>query len=182
MITSKINGAIFCGNAGRLQNIDILLDAIEIFLNKDNSDFIFCFVGRGIFSHRLRSLSDKYNRFKYYGYVSAEEALSITTMYKWALLPIRGEVLQYAHPSKIPTYISAGCQIISITSGITDLAREVSANDLGFNVEPNVGDIVDAFDSLSDYNGDYSGFEDYKILDADEFGMSLSRLSNLTSR
>jgi hypothetical protein len=178
----KTNGAIFCGNAGRLQNIDILLDAIEIFLGKDDSDFIFGFVGRGVFSSRLSLLSEKYKRFKYYGYVSAEEALAISTEYKWALLPIRGEVLQYAYPSKIPTYISAGCQIISITSGDTELAREIHSNDLGFNVEANVGDIVEAFESLPAYGAGFSGFKGYAFLKTDEFGNTLSNIAKSIGR
>ncbi len=182
MTLPKKNGAIFCGNAGRLQNIDILLDAIEIFLDKDNSDFIFGFVGRGVFSSRLSLLSEKYKRFKYYGYVSAEEALAISTEYKWALLPIRVEVLQYAYPSKIPTYISAGCQIISITSGDTELAREIHSNDLGFNVEANVGDIVAAFESLPAYGEGFSGFERYAFLNIDEFGTALSNMVKFIGR
>ena len=182
MTLPKTNGAIFCGNAGRLQNIDILLDAIEIFLGKDDSDFIFGFVGRGVFSSRLSLLSEKYKRFKYYGYVSAEEALAISTEYKWALLPIRGEVLQYAYPSKIPTYISAGCQIISITSGDTELAREIHSNDLGFNVEANVGDIVAAFESLPAYGAGFSGFEGYAFLKTDEFGNTLSNIAKSIGR
>jgi hypothetical protein len=182
MTLPKTNGAIFCGNAGRLQNIDILLDAIEIFLGKDDSDFIFGFVGRGVFSSRLSLLSEKYKRFKYYGYVSAEEALAISTEYKWALLPIRGEVLQYAYPSKIPTYISAGCQIISITSGDTELAREIHSNDLGFNVEANVGDIVAAFESLPAYGAGFSGFERYAFIKTDEFGNTLSNIAKSIGR
>lgn len=178
----KTNGAIFCGNAGRLQNMDILLEAIEIFLKKDSSDFIFGFVGGGVFASQLVLLSEKYSRFKYYGYVSAEEALAISSGYKWALLPICGEVLQYAYPSKIPTYISAGCQIISITSGDTELAREIHSNDLGFNVEANAGDVVASFESLPAYGAGFSGFEGYAFLKTDEFGNTLSNIASSIGR
>jgi hypothetical protein len=182
MSLPKTNGAIFCGNAGRLQNIYILLEAIEIFLKEDNSDFVFGFVGSGVFSNQLRLLSEKFSRFKYYGYVSAEEALAISAEYKWALLPIRKEVLQYAYPSKIPTYISAGCQIISITSGDTELAKEIHSNDLGFNVEANVGDIVASFESLPAYGASFSGCEGYTFLKTDEFGNTLSNIANSIGR
>jgi len=182
MSVPKKNGAIFCGNAGRLQNVDFLLEAIEIFLKEDNSDFVFGFVGNGVFASQLVLMAEKYSRFKYYGYVSAEEALAISAGYKWALLPIRGEVLQYAYPSKIPTYISAGCQIISITSGDTELAREIHSNDLGFNVEANVGDIVAAFESLPAYGAGFSGFEGYAFLKTDEFGNTLSNIAKSIGR
>ena len=178
MSVPKKNGAIFCGNAGRLQNIDFLLEAIEIFLKEDNSDFVFGFVGEWRVCKSSGLDGKKYSRFKYYGYVSAEEALAISAGYKWALLPIRGEVLQYAYPSKIPTYISAGCQIISITSGDTALVREIQSKALGFNVETNVVEIVAAFHSLPAYSIDFSGVEKYEFLNTDEFGITLSNLAN----
>ena len=108
--------------------------------------------------------------------------MAISTEYKWALLPIRGEVLQYAYPSKIPTYISAGCQIISITSGDTELVREIHSNDLGFNVEAIVGDIVAAFESLPAYGAGFSGFEGYAFLKTDEFGNTLSNIAKSIGR
>jgi len=174
----KKNGAIFCGNAGRLQNIDILLKAIEICLEKNNSDFIFAFVGRGVFSKNLFLMSERYENFIYYGYVSAQDALNITSEYKWALLPIRSEVLHYAYPSKIPTYISAGCKLISITSNNTELAREIHTNNLGFNVEPYVKNIVASFESLSDFETSFVGAEKYSFLKIDEFGSLLSNIVN----
>jgi len=135
-----------------------------------------------VFASQLVLLSEKYSRFKYYGYVSAEEALAISSGYKWGLLPICGEVLQCAYPSKIPTYISAGCQIISITSGDTELAREIHSNDLGFNVEANAGDIVASFESLPAYGTGFSGFEGYAFLKTDEFGNTLSNIANSIGR
>lgn len=178
LIMTKLNGAIFCGNAGRLQNIDILLEAIEIFLRNDNSDFFFGFVGGGVFSRRICSLSKKFKRFKYYGYVSAQEAIAICSEYKWALLPIRTEVLKYAYPSKIPTYISAGCKIVSITSRDTELAKEIHDNDIGFNVEENTADIVTAFEFMAKNQDGFFGTKNYTFLNTDEFGEGLSKLAN----
>ena len=174
----KINGAIFCGNAGRLQNMEVLLNAIDIFLTEDTGDFVFAFVGRGIFSERLVLMAKKHSRFKYYGYVSAAEALRITSLYKWALLPIVGEVLKYANPSKLPTYIAAECQVISITSKTSNLANVIKSNNLGLNLEPAMNDIIEGFRTLSQCQVNFHGYQEFKISSASDFGSRLTTIAN----
>lgn len=174
----KINGAIFCGNAGRLQHMEVLLDAIDTFLTEDTGDFVFAFVGRGIYSERLAQMAKKHTRFKYYGYVSATEALRITSIYKWALLPIVGEVLKYANPSKLPTYIAAECQVISIVSKASSLANIIKTHNLGFNLEPTMDDLIEGFRKLSQCEINFNGYHEFKISSASDFGTRLTTIAN----
>lgn len=150
-IKNKINGVVFSGNAGRLQLMDIVLAGIERYI-KQGGKLPFCFVGSGIYKHRLKELSDKYETFSYKGYVDAATAMKITSEYRWAMLPIMPEALSYAYPSKIPTYISAGCKIVSITNGETSLAKWIEVSGLGQNVEPSVDELSDYFHGLESDN------------------------------
>jgi len=143
----QVHGIVYSGNAGRLQLMEIVLDSIEQYL-KCRGHLKFCFVGAGIYKDQLLDLSRRYQNFSYEGYVDAETALRITSEYRWALLPVMPEVLKYAYPSKIPSYMSANCEIISVTDSETFLAEWVKSSGCGKNVEPSVESLVDYFKDL----------------------------------
>ena len=110
--------------------------------------------------------------------MSAAEALRITSLYKWALLPIVGEVLKYANPSKLPTYIAAECQVISITSKTSNLANVIKSNNLGLNLEPAMNDIIEGFRTLSQCQVNFHGYQEFKISSASDFGSRLTTIAN----
>lgn len=144
---AKAHGIVFSGNAGRLQLMDIVLDAIEQYLQA-HGQLKFCFVGAGVYKERLLDLSRRYQNFTYEGYVDGDTALKITSGYRWGLLPIMPEALSFAYPSKIPAYISAGCEIISVTDHETSLAKWVESSGCGKNVEPSVDALIAFFRNL----------------------------------
>jgi hypothetical protein len=143
---AKAQGIVFSGNAGRLQLMDIVMNAIEQYLQA-NGKLEFCFVGAGVYKGRLLDLAKRYHNFSYEGYVDGDTALKITSGYRWGLLPIMPEVLSFAYPSKIPAYISAGCEIISVTDRETSLAKWVESSG-GKNVEPSVDALIALFHEL----------------------------------
>jgi len=57
-------------------------------------------------------------------------------------------VLDFAYPSKIPSYLSAGCEIISVTNGESALAKWIVSNQVGFNIEPNKTELIACFKQL----------------------------------
>ncbi|MET0107029.1 MAG: hypothetical protein ABW072_18100 [Sedimenticola sp.] len=154
-LQEKVQGVVFCGNAGRLQLMDIVLDAIEQYLQA-HGQLQFCFVGGGIYKGRLLDLSERYHNFSYEGYVDGDTALNITSGYRWGLLPIMPEVLSFAYPSKIPAYISAGCEIISLTDPQTSLAKWIESSGCGKNVEPSVDALIALFRDLEGRPGNES--------------------------
>ena len=143
----KIPGIVFSGNAGRLQLMEIVLEAIEQHL-KTGGKLKFCFVGAGVYKQNLLDLSNRYHNFTYEGYVDSETALKITSSYRWAFLPIMPEVLSYAYPSKITAYVAAGCEIISVTSHESSLAKLVETTISGKNIRPSVEALTEHFKSL----------------------------------
>ena len=140
----KQPGLVFTGNAGRLQRIPLLLDAIKVYYQQGGS-LPFVFAGGGVFSGEIAKLSNEFEQVSYLGVISPNEAQALNARYEWALLPIDDEVTKYAFPSKTSAYLVSGVSILSICSGDTAVAKWVSENGYGLNVAPNQSDLVNAF-------------------------------------
>ncbi len=141
---NKITGFVFSGNAGKLQRIPLLLKSIDKY-KKQGGILPFLFIGAGVYSDEIRSLSGKYKDIAYSGLVDANTANDLTSRYEWALLPIEDEVTKYAFPSKTSSYVSCGVNILSICSEQTSVAKWVVDNNYGINILPKVDDLVGVF-------------------------------------
>lgn len=140
----KRRGFSFCGNAGRLQRINLIVDAIERYLSSGGS-LEFAFAGGGVFAPTLKQLADQYEEVRYDGLVSATEAAQLNAEYEWALLPIEDEVTRYAFPSKSSSYVFSGAFILAVCGQQTSVAQWVTSNRLGVVVEPDIDSLVDVF-------------------------------------
>lgn len=138
---------VFCGNAGRLQRIPLILSAIESYL-KQGGKMTFTFIGSGIHSELISDLAEKYKAVKFLGYLPPDQVAILLKKYKYGLLPLEDEVTKYAFPSKTSSYMLSGCKLIAICSKHTSLAQWVLDNDLGFVSTPKVECIVDLFQQL----------------------------------
>lgn len=142
------NSICFCGNAGRLQRIPLLVKAISEYL-KGGGKLKFEFAGGGIFSKMLEDLAKKYpNKVFFYGLVTPYEANQITIRNNWALLPIEDEVTQFAFPSKASSYVLAGCKILAICGTHTSVYKWVVHKKVGIGVKPDVLSILDSFNKI----------------------------------
>ena len=144
---AKMEGLVFCGNAGRLQLMDEVLSAVEKYYEQGGALKI-AFVGGGVFKEKIRALDENQPNFSYFGKVSGKEALEITARYTWGLLPIEPRVLRFGFPSKVPTYLSAGCRLFCVTDVNSSLARWINEGDLGVVMMPIVGEIIRGFFDL----------------------------------
>lgn len=140
----KIAGFSFCGNAGRLQRIPLMLEAIEAYFDR-GGQLQFTFAGGGIYADRLKSFADKYLHFHYPGLVSPTEAAQINADYTWALLPIEDDVTRFAFPSKSSSYVFSGANILAVCGVQTGVAQWVQENKVGLVVRPEVEAVVSAF-------------------------------------
>ena len=136
------NTIIFCGNAGRLQEIPLLTASIDLYL-KRGGILKFTFLGSGIYTYQIEDLAKRWSNVSYLGYFPFEEAIEILSQHEWAILPIKDEVLKYAFPSKTSAYLAAGCKILAICSKDTSLSRWVNLNKCGVVSDPEVEKIVD---------------------------------------
>jgi len=147
----KTLGFSFCGNAGRMQRIPLVLDAIRTYFNRGGK-LEFYFAGGGIYANLLKEFSKKYQYFHYSGLVNSTEAAQINADYTWALLPIEDEATRFAFPSKSSSYVYSGANILAICSEETSVAQWVNANRIGLVVRPNVEAIVETFFNIEKGN------------------------------
>lgn len=160
-------GFAFCGNAGRLQRIPLLILAIDKYI-REGGILKFVFAGAGVYANSLREISEKYqNQVFYLGLVSSSKAAELNLEYEWALLPIEDEVTRFAFPSKSSSYALSGARIAAICSERTSVAKWVESNNLGVVVHPSVEALCDFFSSVE--NG---------VFDREEFSVNRVKLKH----
>lgn len=164
----KAPGFSFCGNAGRMQRIPLILSAIETYF-KQGGELDFTFAGGGVYVNYLKDFSKKFSHFHYRGLVSSTEAAQINADFTWALLPIEDEVTRFAFPSKSSSYIFSGANILAVCSEETSVAQWVKANRVGLVVMPTVEAIVEAFFDIE--KGAFQAWSDEESRDALKAGL-----------
>lgn len=143
----RIKGFVYCGNAGRLQRIPLLIAAIEKYLD-EGGNLPFVFAGGGIFKEDIQKLANTYENVTYNGVLSAHNASKLLHEYSFGLMPIEDEVTDYAFPSKSSSYVYSGCQVIAICGKDTSVASWVRENRLGYVAEPELEALVNLFHKL----------------------------------
>lgn len=175
----KKKGFSFCGNAGRLQRIPLLIQAIEQYCSAGGR-LPFVFAGAGVYAADLEQLASRYENVSYKGLVSASDAAQLNAEYGWALLPIEDEVTRYAFPSKSSSYVFSGAMIAAVCSETTSVAQWVRDNRLGVVVEPTAEALCQFFLNVEQGMFDVSEFD----LDRESLKTSLSFevfIQNLTN-
>lgn len=153
-------GFTFCGNAGRLQRMPLLLEAIRRYTD-GGGRLPFVFAGGGVYAADLKALATRYDNVEYLGLVSARRAAEVNAAYQWALLPIEDEVTLYAFPSKSSSYVYSGAFIAAICGAHTSVASWVRDNRLGMVIDAQIDALVDFFRAVE------RGEVDTSVLDTD---------------
>ena len=143
----RIKGFVYCGNAGRLQRIPLLLDSIKRYI-QEGGKLPFVFAGGGVYSEAIQELADRYQNVSYLGVLPAHKASNLLHQYSFGLMPIEDEVTKYAFPSKSSSYIFSGCQVIAVCGKDTSVAEWVLTNNLGYVAKPSIESLVDLFHKL----------------------------------
>lgn len=138
---------VFCGNAGRLQRIPLLISAIRDYLQQGGK-LHFTFAGGGVHSADLKALADSYEQVDYLGLIPGSEAAELVNQHRWALLPIDDEVTKYAFPSKSSVYALSGVGVLAICGKGTSVARWVEQNEVGVVCAADRATLVRTFFSL----------------------------------
>lgn len=143
----RTKGFVYCGNAGRLQRIPLLLAAIERYLN-EGGQLPFVFAGGGVYRGTVEQLASKFTQVSYLGVLPGDQAAELLRKYSFGLMPIDDEVTNYAFPSKSSSYVFSGCQVIAICGADTSVAQWVNDNQLGFVAEAEIDAVVQLFHAL----------------------------------
>lgn len=140
-------GFVYCGNAGRLQRIPLLLSAIERYLS-EGGRLPFVFAGGGVYRDAVEKLAKKFEQVSYLGVLPADQAAQLLRGYSFGLMPIEDEVINYAFPSKSSSYVFSGCHVIAICGHETSIAKWIVENELGYVAEPDIEAVVSLFHEL----------------------------------
>ena len=143
----KTKDFVFCGNAGRVQQIPVLLAAIEAYIS-GGGKLNFSFAGGGVYVPQIEALAQRYKQVSYEGYVKPSVANRLVAEHRWAILPIDDEVTKYAFPSKSSSYLASGCRILAICGKETAVARWVHEYGAGVNVESEVQQVIQRFQEI----------------------------------
>ena len=84
-LQERIKGFVYCGNAGRLQRIPLLLEAIEQYLN-ENGHLPFVFAGGGVYSSDVKQLAQRYGQVTHLGILPGKEAAKLIRSYTVGLM------------------------------------------------------------------------------------------------
>ena len=144
---------VFCGNAGRLQRIPLLMTAIRDYLHNGGM-LRFSFAGGGLFSGEIKALAEAYEQVEYLGVIPATEAAELVNQHRWALLPIKDEVTKYAFPSKSSGYALSGAGVLAVCGEDTSVARWVEGLNVGLVCPADHNALVKCFFSLEEREGD----------------------------
>jgi len=163
----KNKDIIFAGNAGRLQNIDFLIDEITEYLFEQGC-LNFTFLGTGVFKDKIKDLSNKYpNSVQYLGFYPLQETVDIINAHKWGLLPIKEEALKYAFPSKSAAYAVCGCNVIGICGVNNSLSRWIKDENLGISIVPKKGKLKNLLKEIEIHEVEFSKtYNTYKYSNA----------------
>lgn len=143
-------GFVYCGNAGRLQRIPLLIASIERYIS-EGGKLPFIFAGGGVHSNSIQNLAKKFEQVSYLGVLPADQAAELLRSYSFGLMPIDDEVTNYAFPSKSSSYVFSGCKVIAICGKDTSVADWVTVNKVGFVAEADIHCVVSLFHELESY-------------------------------
>ncbi|MEH6671655.1 glycosyltransferase [Halopseudomonas sp.] len=144
---------VFCGNAGRLQRIPLLMTAIRDYLQQGGK-LRFTFAGGGVHAPDVEALASAYEQVEYLGFIPATDAAVLVNQHRWALLPIDDEVTKYAFPSKSSGYALSGAGVLAVCGEDTSVARWVEQLGVGIVCPADHNALVKCFFSLEGRNGD----------------------------
>ncbi|AWY01052.1 glycosyltransferase [Marinomonas primoryensis] len=179
----KTKGFTFCGNAGRLQHIPLLVNSIEKY-HLQGGTLPFVFAGGGLFSSELKRLSENSKLVSYLGVISAKDAAELSANYEWALLPIKDEVTRFAFPSKSSSYVFSGALVAAICGKDTSVASWVVDNKLGVVIKPDIISLCDFFKRVENntVSTTYFDTERAKLKKKLDINFFVERLENLVNR
>ena len=143
-VAERTKDIVYCGNAGRMQRMPLLLSAIRGYLQLGGT-LQFTFAGGGIFASDIKTLACSFEQVNYLGVLPAAEAAELVNEHRWALLPIDDEVTKYAFPSKSSGYALSGACVLAVCGEQTSVARWITSNQIGIVCAPNHDSLIESF-------------------------------------
>jgi len=123
---------LFAGNLGRFQCLDQVMAAAQAMA--DDPDVRFDFVGDGAARADLETQAGELlgRQVYFHGFVSTDTVRAMTEQADLSLITLAPEVIRYAYPSKLMTYLEAGAVLLAVLEEDSELATTVREQGVGF--------------------------------------------------
>ena len=128
---------LFAGNVGLVQGLDTVIEAARELEGERSIEFLF--VGDGAARDSLQEQAKDLigGSVRFFPRYPIAEVNSLMKECDLGLVALAPRVHRVAFPSKVMAYLVAGCPILAVVEGDSDLADLVEKNGLGWVAEPN---------------------------------------------
>lgn len=135
-INLKRFNVVYAGNIGKMQNIEIIIEAAKIL--KDNKNIHFYFVGDGVEKNNYQAKVKEYNlsNVSFLPMQPASKAHYIYAMADVNVIPLHKGVIKTALPSKTAVCLATGRPIIACLDLESKFAKSLSKLDNCYVVDP----------------------------------------------
>lgn len=122
---------LFAGNLGRFQGLEELVEAAHRL--SDRPSIVFWIVGEGAVKDELVARAGELvGRTVFFApYQAPEVAFRIMERADLGVVSLRPNLYRVAHPSKVSTYLTAGCRLLVVAERESQLVRSIVDRDLG---------------------------------------------------
>lgn len=130
---TKKKRIVYAGNIGRFQGLELFLTALKTI--KQRNEFELIFVGEGNALESLKEKANEYENVSFIPHVSISEVRQIISDADMGIVSLEKEIIKYAYPSKVMTYLSEGTPILVVADKGTEIENFVKDNNIGIFIE-----------------------------------------------
>ena len=139
----------FAGNLGRVQELNLIFDAIKLV---KNNKIVFLFIGDGVMKNKLINLiqNNSNKNIIYLGRKEFNQQNKFLPISDVGIVSLKKEVFMFGVPSKSYAYLAAGRPILFIGHNGSETGRMIDDNNIGWKTSTDSPDILaKLFDTIS---------------------------------
>lgn len=157
-LSSKYFYAIYAGNIGKMQNVEIIVKAAEKLQHDENIKFLI--IGEGVKKEEIKKmiLEKKLRNIEMLPFQPSNLAIHIYSAAGVNIIPLVKGGTKTALPSKTGVVLSCGKPVITCVDSNSEYARMIREKANGFSVDPDDAEMLakKIQDLTYNHSGDYS--------------------------
>lgn len=131
---------LYTGNMGEAQELDTIVNSIIRMSNLNNyKSVLFIFTGHGSrkeeIEQKLKNIGASNTEF--YGFLKGQDYKDVLNIADVCIVSLKNGIEGLGVPSKAYGYFAYGKPVISLMSDETELAKNITCNNVGFNIKQN---------------------------------------------
>ena len=125
---------VFAGNVGRFQNLTAVLEAFRLV---DPKEAVLRIIGEGRAKSELKDFAEKYKmqNVVFENYMPSDTVFKEMQLCHIGLVSLAPNIVRYAFPSKVLTYMAADLPMLALVEDDSSLAKLLAERNIGMNVD-----------------------------------------------